>query len=225
MPVVSLSPLSAEQLSVYHAVLVARSEEDQPQINLAGRTVPLNANGPSSDENCGKGLDMEPASAATVHQFRLSDLAQLSSRKITLMDPERGGKNVQENDPERTMRNGSSVEDAVRNAFAHGLFMLSEIQFDKKHHFAVVSYSFFCGRLCGNGETLILEKTETGWRRNSSCGAWISNRRKNAPRLLNGEESLFAANGGAKVPQTANEALGPVEVRRGFHLQHGWSDR
>jgi hypothetical protein len=35
---------------------------------------------------------------------------------------------------------------------------LKEIAFDKDRHYAVVSYSFWCGSLCGHGKTMVFEK-------------------------------------------------------------------
>lgn len=172
--VVSLNPLSGEQLAVYRAVLADWMDKDTIAVNLADHTVPLGANGPSDDESCGKGLDLEPSSPTLVHQFRLADLAQLGSDKIRLVDPKRGEKDVKDNDPGTAMRQGRSVEDAVRNGFAHGLFTFREIRFDKSHTHAMVSYSFVCGGLCGNGATVILEKTEGGWRQVNRCSDWIS---------------------------------------------------
>ena len=173
-PTVSLKPLSTEQLSIYHALLAGFMDQDTPQVNLADRTVPFGATGPASDESCGKDLDLEPMSPTLVHQFRLADLAQLSSDKINLVNRSRGEKNVKDNDPWAGIQQGHSVEDSVRNGFAHGLFTFSEIQFDKSHTHAIVSYSFVCGRLCGNGAEVVLEKTETGWRLEKRCGVWIS---------------------------------------------------
>ena len=62
----------------------------------------------------------------------------------------------------------------MRNGFAHGLVTLSEINFDKEHKHAIVSFSFFCGSLCGNGGTAVLEKVDGAWQRKSNCHNWIS---------------------------------------------------
>lgn len=173
-PMVSTQPFTSEQLAVYRAVLGNWMANEMPTMNLSIQTVPLEANEPSGDKDCAKGLDLEPVAPALVHQFRDTDFAQLSSRRIVLVDPERGRKDAEDNDPDKTYGNGSSIEDAVRNGFAHGLATLSEIQFDKNHTHAIVAYSFFCGRLCGNGGTVVLEKTDAGWRRNGRCQDWIS---------------------------------------------------
>jgi hypothetical protein len=149
-------------------------EGELSTFNLSIQTRTLESSGPLGDEDCAKGLDLEPAQPAVIHLFRAQDLLQLGSTKIVLVDPERQRKQVRENDPGRTIKEGRSVADAVNNGFAHGLVTLSEIRFTKDHKLAIVSYGFFCGSLCGNGGTVVLEKTDAGWRRKTRCGEWIS---------------------------------------------------
>jgi hypothetical protein len=172
---VSQNPLTAEQLAVYRAVLSDWMAREMPALNLSVQTVPLESTGPSGDEDCAKGLDLEPAAPNLVHRFRAQDLPQLGSDiTYTLVDPDRGEKEAQDNDPEKTIGKGRSIEDAVRIGFAHGLATLSEIRFDRQHQFAIVSYSFFCGSLCGNGGTVVMERKDGTWRRKSRCHDWIS---------------------------------------------------
>lgn len=174
-PVVSLNPLTSEQLAVYRSALAGWTPNDGPAMNLAVQTQPLQQTIGYSNDRCGKGLDLEPISDSTVHRFRLEDLAQLGpEHKLTLVDSEKGNKEVDNNDPEKSMRNGQSVDSAVRNGFAHGLATLSEIQFDKSHTHAIVFYGFRCGGLCGNGATIILEKKDGAWKIKSHCSDWIS---------------------------------------------------
>jgi len=173
-PKVSDKPLTAEQLAVYRVVLHGWMDDGKQTVNLAVQTVQLETSGPTGDEDCEKGLDLEPASPAVVHRFRKDDLRQLGSNKIGLVDPDEQMKKVAGNDPEKTVHKGLSINDAVSNAFAHGLVTLSEIRFDKEHNFAVVSYSFVCGGLCGNGGTAVMEKRNGTWTRKSHCHAWIS---------------------------------------------------
>jgi hypothetical protein len=172
---VSDKPLTAEQLAVYRVVLGSWMAQEMPALNLSIQTVPLGDTGPTADQSCFKGLDLEPASPAIVHRFRQQDLAQLGpSRTLTLVDPDRQKQEVRSNDPEKTGGEGRTIEDAVSNGFAHGLATLSEIRFDKQHKHAIVSYGFFCGSLCGNGGALVLEKVDGVWQRKSRCGEWIS---------------------------------------------------
>ena len=173
-PKVSEKPLTEEQLAVYRSILGNWMEGELSTVNLSIQTQPIESDDPFGAGDCAKGLDLEPAQPALVHRFRTQDLPQLGSSKIVLVDPDRQRKEVADNDPERTIRNGKSIEDAVSNGFAHGLVTLSEIRFSKDHKLAIVSYGFFCGSLCGNGGAVVLEKTETGWRRKSRCSEWIS---------------------------------------------------
>jgi len=173
-PKVSDKPLTAEQLSVYRSVLGNWMQGELSTVNLSIQTVPLDSSGPPGDDDCTKGLDLEPLPPALVHRFRVQDLPQLGSTKIVLVDPDKQRKEVADNDPERTIHNGKSIEDAVSNGFAHGLVTLSEIHFSKDHKLAVVSYGFYCGSLCGNGGTVVLEKTDAGWRRKTRCSDWVS---------------------------------------------------
>ncbi len=173
-PIVSDKPLTAEQIAVYRVVLHGWMDNELSTVNLSIQTVPFPTNGAIDASDCGKDLDLEPAAPAMVHLFRAADLAQLGSGNISLVDRERQRKEVAENDPGKTIGEGRSIEDAVRNGFAHGLVTLSEIRFDKGHKHAIVSYSFFCGSLCGNGGTVILEKNDGAWQRKSRCDEWIS---------------------------------------------------
>jgi hypothetical protein len=100
-----------------------------------------------------------------------------------LVDPDRQEQKVKENDPQNLMKSAidegervsdKQIENSVKQAFATGLFTLTEIRFDKQHHHAMVAYSFVCGGLCGHGNTLILKKVGQGWKVSKRCGGWIS---------------------------------------------------
>jgi len=66
------------------------------------------------------------------------------------------------------------LDQSVKSAFDTGLFTLSEIAFDRDHRRAVLSYSFVCGRLCGNGNTLVLRKVGHNWKVLKRRGGWVS---------------------------------------------------
>ena len=123
-PKVSEQPLNGEQLAIYKIVLHGWMDDGKEPFNLGVETVPLELDGPSGGESCAKDLELESASPVVVHRFRIEDVAQMGSGKIVLVDPDEQGKDVAKNDPENTMRKGASVDDAVRNAFAHGLVTL-----------------------------------------------------------------------------------------------------
>jgi hypothetical protein len=78
-------------------------------------------------------------------------------------------------DPGDLIAQGHPVESAVRAGFGHGLLTLSAIAFDTSRNTAAFSYSFVCGKLCGNGGTVLLERTPKGWTKSArECGRWIS---------------------------------------------------
>ncbi|HXR40672.1 MAG TPA: hypothetical protein VN776_16330 [Terracidiphilus sp.] len=173
-PKVASQPLTAEQLAVYRATLVSWYEGQKAAVNLGVLTDPIAAQGDSVDKTCLKGLRLEAVAAGQVHRIRPEDLAQLGPFEFHLVDSAAGQKEVSDNDPGKAIQKGKSVDEAVDNGFAHGLLTLSEIQFDRSHTHALVSFSFVCGRLCGNGTTMLLEKKDGVWKKKGQCGGWVS---------------------------------------------------
>ena len=169
-PKVSDQPLAAEQLAIYRAILAGWVDDGKEPVHLAIQTVPLD----EDIGDCAKGIALEPGDPKTVHRFRKEDLAQLGSAKIGLVDPEAQEKEVSDNDPGKAIRNGSSIDEAVRNGFNHGLVTLSEIRFEKNHESATVWYGFHCGSLCGNGGTAVIKRKDGVWKRISLCSMWMS---------------------------------------------------
>lgn len=173
-PTVSDTALTPEQLAVYHTLLTDWFQSEKFRINLSELTSSSTSPDGSDDSECGKSLSLEKA-PNEVHRFGQSDLAQLGIEgKIHLVDPDAHARQVREHDPGRAIRNGGSVDEAVKDGFAHGLFTLGEIRFDKSHTHAVVSFSFWCGSLCGHGSTILFEKREGIWKQKKQCGGWIS---------------------------------------------------
>src|SRR5579863_8506343 len=166
---VSDEPLSAEQLAVYHVILTGWVDDGKQAVHLGDRTVPFTEN----DQECVKKAALEPIDSTLVHRFRAEDLPQLGSRKIALVDADGQEKDVARNDPGAAIRNGKSVDAAVRDGLDHGLVTLSEIRFDSKHELAIVWYGFHCGSLCGNGATVVMEKRDGVWRRKNFCSLWM----------------------------------------------------
>lgn len=167
-------PLTAEQLAVYRTMLASWFQGEKAKVNLGVLTDPATTYNQSLDETCLKGLSLEPATARLVHRIRPDDLAQLGPFDFHLVDPKAGEKEVSDNDPGKAIQKGRSVDEAVENGFAHGLLTLGEIQFDTIHTHALVSFSFVCGALCGNGTTVLLEKRDGAWKKKAQCGGWVS---------------------------------------------------
>jgi hypothetical protein len=176
-PVKVKTPLSEEEVAIYAAVLKQYTSKEGGYLNVSVRTYPLDPNSPTSGldgPECLKGIQLENLSTVS-HSFHDLPPEVLSGEEMTLVDPKKQAKVVHSNDPSNTIGKGKSVKGAVEDAFATALFSMSEIAFDKEHHFGVVSYHFWCGSLCGNGSTVVFEKVNGEWRNaNRNCGRWIS---------------------------------------------------
>lgn len=180
-PRLSNAPLTAEQLAIYRAVGKHYLKNLRTSIDLASRTEPFNFNGPSSDESCGNGL--EPDKTVTpdlvVHKLNSSALADA---RFVLVDPENEIAKIRRSNPQNLIREAAEgkpvTADDLRNSFGQesntGMLSLSEIVFDKTHRWAAVNCNFFCGSLCGHGETLIFRKAGDDWKIKRACGGWVS---------------------------------------------------
>lgn len=90
---------------------------------------------------------------------------------VHMVDP----KHWQAADPGRLIAQGQSVDTAVDTGIANGLMTLSAVSFDEARSAAMFNYSFVCGGLCGNGGTVMFQKTTTGWVRSQKrCSSWRS---------------------------------------------------
>jgi hypothetical protein len=164
---VAEQPLTAEPLAVYRKMLVSCFQGKRAKVNLE-------AGVDSADKTCLKGLSWEAVVFGQVHRIRPEDLAQLGPFEFRLVEPNAGGKEVSDNDPGKATQKGKTVDEAVANGFAHGPLTIREIRFDKAHTHALVSFSFVCGGLCGNGTTMLLEKKDGTWKKKAQCGGWVS---------------------------------------------------
>jgi hypothetical protein len=171
----SKTPLSTEQMEIYSAFLSFYTNGSKSsRLNLANRTGPLDLAEQRGPNGCLKAIDFDESEHpdSAFHKF---DAQTVLPKNIVLVDPDRQSTTIKENDPDRTMRQGTPVNDAVDAAFASGLLTLSEITFDKTHRYAVMSFSFVCGGLCGHGETIVFQKVDGKWKRTERrCGGWVS---------------------------------------------------
>lgn len=176
-PVKSATPFTADEVAIYRAVLEHWLAHEPTSLNVSAATFPLDATSPLSglsDCGCLQGINLGNISSP-FHSFRDLTSGVLPGKNMRLVDAKRQAGIVHANDPHKTIGTGKTVKDAVRDAFATGLFSMSEIAFDTQHHFALVSYAFWCGSLCGNGATLVFEKIGGEWKRTDRrCGGWIS---------------------------------------------------
>jgi hypothetical protein len=177
-PARNTAPLGADEISVYRAVLTEfAADKPSPTINISRETFTLDPSSSTigiSRTGCLGDIRLENLSSIA-HSFHDLPADVLIAKNMQLVDPRKQAKIVRDNDPDKTISRGTSVHRAVENAFETGLFSLSEIGFDKMHHYAVVSFRFWCGSLCGHGSTLVFEKVNGKWHKTArTCGGWIS---------------------------------------------------
>ncbi len=175
-PAKSTTPLSADEIAVYKALLRTYGGDKSAGLNVSVMTYPLDPNASTTgfdQPQCLNGVQLDNL-AAVSHSYHELSPEVLPSRAMKLVDPKSHSRIVRSNDPGNTIRKGKPVKDAVEAAFNGALFSMSEIAFDKEHRFAAVRYSFWCGSLCGHGSTLVFEKVNGEWRKLRDCGGWVS---------------------------------------------------
>jgi hypothetical protein len=125
-------------------------------------------------------MGSERKSAPTVHKL---DASLALGERLVFVNLDRREEKIKENDLQKLIK--SAIDDhrpvtddqmnaSVKLAFETGLFTVSEIIFDKGHTHALVSYSFTCGELCGQGNLLLLTKVGQIWKVSKTCGGWVS---------------------------------------------------
>jgi len=171
MPIKSTSSLSSDEIAIYRAVLQHWGVRNKTSLNISSATFPFSLDRVSCE--CLQGIDLPALLNASRSSHDLPTTVLL--RNMKLVDGKQRIAIVRGNDPDRTIADSRSVNQAVRNAFAHGLFSMSEIVFDKQYFHAIVSYGFRCGLLCRSGATVVLEKMGDEWKiADRACGGWIS---------------------------------------------------
>lgn len=171
-PQLSQQALTADQQAIYRAFLASYSNGSGSIVNLSSQTTAFHPDD-TDLKGCLAGMDLSPAESSMIHSVP-SDL--LPARGFRLVDPARQLKEVKRNDPGTLIQQGDSVDDAVKRGFASGLLNLSEIIFSSNHRYAAFQYSFYCGRLCGNGALLIYENVNGTWKeaKDKHCSFWES---------------------------------------------------
>lgn len=159
-PVVSRSPLSEEQLSVYRGFLDKFSFLHFR--NLASVTIPFDFKGFPEGRPCLRGIELENLSESlrTAHTFG-PEITK--GRDLRLVDPLEQGKLLQQRDASSgTQKEKLTAQDQEIGSELNFL-VLSEIAFDTKHQFAVLKYLLVCGQHCVSGTTLVMEKVDGKW--------------------------------------------------------------
>jgi hypothetical protein len=181
-PKVSDQPLTEEEVAVYRAVLKYYVHQSGGGLNVSNTTRPSTLPSGCSDSAREIGIEVANPSSSVAVVHKLSPSVLVGTRSV-LVNPKKQKARIRTNDPQNVITRDlkgdqaatdQEVHESVDQAFATGLFSLSEIIFDKSRQHAIVSYNFVCGRTCGHGDTLILEKADEGWKVGNPCGGWIS---------------------------------------------------
>jgi PIN domain nuclease of toxin-antitoxin system len=176
----SPEPLTREQISIYHLVIVDYLKGSSEKLNIASTTETADQAGLSFDYHCMKDAQIKERSRLVVHRL---DPLLADNPQLVLVESDSQQEQIEKNDAQCLVRKAieghrdvsdDELKQSVRRAFEVGLFSLSEIIFDKRHLNAVVAYSFVCGGLCGNGNTVMLKKTGQKWKIYKRCGGWVS---------------------------------------------------
>jgi hypothetical protein len=152
--------LTPDEIAVYQAVIMDYLRDSKGSLNVANVTVPLVIPDSLIAGGCVPSFGLEEANKRARLIHRMAPEVALNL-KVTLVD--------RDEQRRKYMRFEGSEQ-----AWDNGLFTLSEIVFEKDHRKAVVSRSFVCGGLCGQGQTLVLEKVAGKWKVSKRCGGWIS---------------------------------------------------
>ncbi|AXK71238.1 hypothetical protein DWG18_02335 [Lysobacter sp. TY2-98] len=155
----------AETAKVYEAFLASWDGKSKAPLNVAASAKPLSPQDLKDISSCGGGeWEVAETSAPLAVQLR-------ALRQVRLIKPGE----LRAMDPGKLIARGVPVDEAVEKGFSHALLTLSTVTFERSGQRAALNYSFVCGRLCGNGGTVMLERTPHGWARSKTeCGMWMS---------------------------------------------------
>jgi hypothetical protein len=172
-PKLAVTPLTSEQIAVYRAFLADYNSGSKRVLNVANITDPFEPDTDPmiSDDKNGRDTCLRAfpphINVSEVHLLP----SDLESAQIRLVNPTKH----KLADPGDNIRSPQDVDAAVEAGFDHGLMTLSEVVFYTQHGIAAFSYSFVCGRLCGNGGIAVYQFRNGQWKRSTRrCSGWES---------------------------------------------------
>jgi hypothetical protein len=159
-PVLSRSPFSEEQLSVYRGFLDMLSVLHSR--NLSTVSIPFDFTGFPETRPCLNGIELENVSEAqrTTHTFGPEIM---KGRDLKFVDRQEQIKLLKQRDASPTVPKEKLTAESKQTGSELNFLVLSEIVFDKKHQFAVVKYLLICGEHCASGTVRFMEKVDGKW--------------------------------------------------------------
>jgi hypothetical protein len=152
--------LTSEQLQVYGDFIESLTKTNFKSVSSS--TFPLDLSSVGKDAACLQGLQLEGAdeSGSAVHSLSPDVLRR---HPINLIGEREELAILKQRDADAAALEGHSAKDAAGMTKDPGVLALSEVAFDKSHHFAVLKYVFLCGSHCNSGAILVLEKVGSRW--------------------------------------------------------------
>lgn len=166
-PNIAGTSINQDELDVYDAVLASWLKGAKMPQMVAEQLENAPTLSDSEKKNCAAGLsfvasaDDRPGTLAGV-QFRKSGIKLVNAAQW------------KPRDPGDAIRNGTNVDAAVNEGFAHSLMRLSRVSFTPDRRDALVEFGMTCGSLCGSGSTVHLHKQSSGWSIMARCSDWVS---------------------------------------------------
>jgi hypothetical protein len=159
-PQPSKAPLTSEQLQVYGDFI--ESFRKMKFKFLSNKILPLDLSSLGKDAPCLQGLQLEGTDepSKAVH---LLGPEVLRGHSIHMVGEQEESAILKQRDADMATHGPDSTKDASGMTKDPGVLALSEIVFDKSHHFAVLKYVFLCGSRCNSGAILVLEKVGSQW--------------------------------------------------------------
>jgi len=162
---------TSDAAHIYAVFLHTWAGDSHHPLNVSKTAGPPTAGDIQQYSDCAKASGIKHAqwsTSAPVADLRNS-LGELAN--VRFVDP----KTWHPRDPGDFIAKGKPVDSSVDEGIANGLMTLSAITFNARHDTAMLTYSFRCGALCGNGGVVMFNKTSKGWTQNSfRCSGWMS---------------------------------------------------
>jgi hypothetical protein len=161
VPEFNRAPLTAERLQVYADFMNPFLDKAKFKF-LANRTFPLDLSSLPKDAFCLHDLQHEGAEESST-SYHLLRPEVLRGRSIQLVDAEQESAILKQRDADVAAHGTASMMDSSGMLKDLGVLALSEIVFDKTHHFAVLKYVFLEGAHVNSSAIVVLEEVNGHW--------------------------------------------------------------
>lgn len=152
---------SSERLQVYGDFVELFSKTNFKV--LSDRTFPLDLSGIGKDAPCLRGIELEGTELSTDKMVHSLGPEVLRGHSIRIIGEQEESAILKQRDAGLAAHGADFPKDTSGMTKDPGVLALSEIAFDKSHHFAVLKYVFLCGSHCNSGAVLVLEKVGSRW--------------------------------------------------------------